>query len=216
MLTRSTLAIQLKIALKVNALSYLPTLRLTDIAVKVKSRCTWAVILIFLTFARSMRGNNFISKYFVESLFSFCLTHCWKKARLLLQLNNSLPSLKYYYLTFSYQFWIRAQQILGSSIVATMRQNPRWNQILVSCWSVQTMTTWLFFSHTGAYDRIGSKFGLGKAAAEIIDCTERKDIVNRYKMPKYLFRFVITFWIKNNFAFFQGQFSYTKSAFRPT
>ena len=81
---------------------------------------------------------------------------------------------------------------------------------------VQTMTTWLFFSHTGAYDRIGSKFGLGKAAAEIIDCTERKDIVNRYKMPKYLVRFVITFWIKSNFAFFQGQFSYTKSAFRPT
>lgn len=132
MLTRSTLAIQLKIALKVNALSYRPTLRLTDIAVKVKSRCTWAVILIFLTFARSMRGNNFISKYFVESLFSFCLTHCWKKARLLLQLNNSLPSLKYYYLTFSYQFWIRAQQILGSSIVATMRQNPRW----IKSWSL--------------------------------------------------------------------------------
>ena len=30
-------------------------------------------------------------------------------------------------------------------------------------------------------------------------------------MPKYLVRFAITFWIKSNFAIFQGQFSYTVS-----
>lgn len=195
-----------------NALSHRPTLWLTDIAVKEKSRCTWAVILIFLTFARSMRGNNFISKYFVESLFSFCLTHCWRKARLLLQLNNSFKILFNVFLSIlnSCSTDIRILNCSYDETKSKMKSNPG---LLLG---VQTMTTWLFFSHTGAYDRIGSKFGLGKAAAEIIDCTERKDIVNRYKMPKYLVRFVITFWIKSNFAFFQGQFSYTKSAFRPT
>ena len=34
---------------------------------------------------------------------------------------------------------------------------------------------------------------VSESCGEIIDCTERKDIVNRYKMPKYLVRFVITF-----------------------
>ena len=131
-----------------NSLSYRPTLRLTDIAVKEKSRCTWAVILIFLTFARSMRGDNFISKHFVESLFSLCLTHCWRKARLLLQLNNSFKILFNVFLSIlnSCSTDIRILNCSYDETKSNMKSNPG---LLLECTNDDYLI--IFQSHRGIW-----------------------------------------------------------------
>ena len=196
-----------------SALSHRPTLRLTDIAVKEKSRCTWAVILIFLTFARSMRGNNFISKYFVEFVLPNALL---KKGQVALATEQFIAKFKillfnvFLSILNSCSTDIRIFDCSHDETKSKMKSNPG---LLLECTNDDYLI--IFQSHRGIWSN-WIQVRSWKSCGEIIDCTERKDIVNRYKMPKYLVRFVITFWIKSNFAFFQGQFSYTKSAFRPT